>query len=47
MDMGLFYLNIPKSELIGYANADFLSDPHNGRSQTSYLFTCGDIAMSW
>ncbi|XP_069148362.1 secreted RxLR effector protein 161-like [Solanum lycopersicum] len=47
MDMGLFYSNESKSELIGYADAGYLSDPHKARSQTGYLFTCGDTAISW
>ena len=46
MDMGLFYSNESKSELIGYADAGYLSDPHKARSQTGYLFTCGDTAIS-
>uniref|UniRef100_A0A2N9IV50 Reverse transcriptase Ty1/copia-type domain-containing protein n=1 Tax=Fagus sylvatica TaxID=28930 RepID=A0A2N9IV50_FAGSY len=33
--------------LVGYADAGYLSDPHKGRSQTGYLFTCGDTAISW
>ena len=45
--MGLFYSNESKSELIGYADAGYLSDPHKARSQTGYLFTCGDTAISW
>ena len=36
--MGLFYSNEFKSELIGYADAGYLSDPHKARSQTGYLF---------
>ena len=44
---GLFYSNESKSQLIGYADAGYLSDPHKGRSQTGYLFTCGDTAISW
>ena len=28
MDVGLFYSNESKSELIGYADAGYLSDPH-------------------
>ena len=32
MDMGLFYSNESKSELIGYADAGYLSDPHKARS---------------
>ncbi|KAK2389045.1 putative mitochondrial protein [Trifolium repens] len=46
-DMGLFYPKVPKLELIGYADAGYLSDPHKGRSQTGYLFTSGDTAISW
>ena len=47
MDMGLYYLNVPKAELIGYADAGYMYDPHNARSQTGYLFTCGDTTISW
>ena len=47
MNMGLFYPKIPKLELIGYADAGYLSDPHHGRSQTGYLFTSGDTTISW
>ncbi|GAA0151652.1 hypothetical protein LIER_37326 [Lithospermum erythrorhizon] len=47
MDMGLFYSNTSKLELIGYADAGYLSDPHNGRSQTGYLFTSSGTAISW
>ncbi|XP_070005805.1 secreted RxLR effector protein 161-like [Nicotiana sylvestris] len=35
------------SEMIGYADAGYLSDPHKARSQTSYLFTYGGTAISW
>jgi predicted CoA-binding protein len=47
MDMGLFFPNMSKLNLIGYADAGYLSDPHNGRSQTGYLFTCGGTTISW
>ena len=47
MDMGLYYSNGSKHELVGYADAGFLSDPHDGKSQTGYLFTCGGTAISW
>ena len=47
MDMGLYYPNVPKAELIGYADAGYMSDHHNARSQAGYLFTCGDTAISW
>lgn len=45
--MGLFYPKIPKLELLGYADVGFWSDPHNGKSQTGYLLTSGDITISW
>jgi hypothetical protein len=44
--MGLFYCG-SNSQLIGYADAGYLSDPHKGRSQTGYLFTYGGTAISW
>ena len=47
LNMGLYYPKVPKAELIGYADAGYMSDPHNARSQTGYLFTCGDTTISW
>ena len=47
VDMGLFYPYGSKSQLVGYADAGYLSDPHKGRSQTGYLFTYGGTAISW
>jgi len=38
--MSLFYSDESKSELIGYVDAEYLSDPHKFRSQTRNLFTC-------
>ena len=32
-DLGLFYPNGSKPQLVGYADAGYLSDPHKGRSQ--------------
>uniref|UniRef100_A0A2N9I801 Reverse transcriptase Ty1/copia-type domain-containing protein n=1 Tax=Fagus sylvatica TaxID=28930 RepID=A0A2N9I801_FAGSY len=46
-DMGLFYPYCLNPQLIGYADAGYLSDPHKGRSQTGYLFTYGNTAISW
>ena len=45
--MGLFYPNGSKPQLVGYANVGYHSDPHKGRSQTGYLFTYENIAISW
>ena len=45
--MGLFYSNNSKQELIGYADAGHLSDPHKAKSQTGYVFTNNGTAISW
>ena len=45
--MGLFYSNKSNFDLVGYADSGYLSDPHKARSQTGYLFTCGETAISW
>jgi hypothetical protein len=45
--MRLFYSRDSNSQLVGCADAGFLSDPRSGRFQTGYLFTCGSIAISW
>lgn len=47
VDKGLFYANNSGHQLIGYADAGYLSDPHKCRSQTGYLFTSGGTAISW
>ena len=46
IDMGLFYSNKSKALLTGYADAGYLSDPDKARSQTGYLFTYGETAIS-
>ena len=45
--MGLFYSYGSKSQLVGYADTGYLSDPHKVRYQTRYLFTYGWTAISW
>lgn len=47
MDMNLFYSKVSKFELTGYKDASYLSNPHNGISHTSYLFTCSGKTISW
>ncbi|KAI3811306.1 hypothetical protein L1987_21027 [Smallanthus sonchifolius] len=46
-DLGLFYQKDKTSQLVGYADAGYLSDPHKARSQTGYVFTYGGTAISW
>ena len=38
-EMSLFYTNKDSADLVGHADAGYLSDPHKTRSQTGYLFT--------
>ena len=45
--MGLFYSKDSKIELVGYADVGYRYDLHKGRSQTGYVFTYGDTAISW
>ena len=49
MDMGLFYSkDVPQaSQLNGYTDAGYLSDPHKSISQNGYVFTSGGTAISW
>ena len=41
------YAENPCDVLVGFADAGYLSDPHKGRSQTGYVFTMGNTAISW
>ena len=43
--MGLFYINIDSADLVGHADAGYLSGPHKARSQTGSLFTYGGTAI--
>ena len=45
--MGLFYPEESKTKLIGYADAEYLSDPHKDLSQARNLFSCGGTIISW
>ena len=44
-DFGLFYSK--ELTLKGYADSRYLSNPHKARSQTGYVFTCGNTEISW
>ncbi|XP_021769893.1 uncharacterized protein LOC110734155 [Chenopodium quinoa] len=46
-DMGLFFPKLSKENLVGFADAGYLSDPHNARSQTGYVFTYGGTTIFW
>ena len=44
-DMGLFYSKELKQQLLGYADARYLSDPHKAQSQTRYVFSCNGAVI--
>ena len=43
IDLELFYSNGSNPQLVGYANAGYLYDPHKDQLQIGYLFTCGNF----
>ncbi|XP_070029102.1 secreted RxLR effector protein 161-like [Nicotiana sylvestris] len=47
LDMGLFYANKGSADLVGYADAGYLSDPYKAQSQIGYVFTYGGTVISW
>jgi hypothetical protein len=48
LDLGLFYnSNSKDTGLVGYADAGYLSDPTNGKSQNGYVFMLNGTAVSW
>ena len=47
IDLGLFYQFDQDKSIIGYTDASYLSDPHNARSQTGFVFLHGGTAISW
>ena len=46
IDLGLFYPKNINGEMVGFADARYLSDPHKARSQTGYVFTVGGTIIS-
>ncbi|CAM6123709.1 unnamed protein product [Calypogeia fissa] len=46
-DLGLYYPKHTDWTLVGYADAGYLSDPADAKSQTGYVFQMGPTAISW
>ena len=44
--LGLIYSNESKQQLFGYADVEYLLDPHKARSQTRYVFNCNGTVIS-
>ena len=45
--MGLYYPNDTDKTLVGYADAGYLSDSDDAKSQNGYVFLTGSTAISW
>ena len=45
--MDLFYSVNCSPNLVDYADAGYLSDPHKAQFQTGYVFICGGTVISW
>jgi hypothetical protein len=46
-DLGLFFVRNQDPNMIGYPSFGYLSDPHNARSQTGFVFLHGGTTISW
>ena len=48
MDLELFFQRNPDSNMIGYTNVGYLSNPHNNsRSEPGFVFLHGGTTISW
>jgi hypothetical protein len=45
--MGLFYPKNQDLSLIGYTDAEYLSDSHNGKFHIGFVFLHGGTPISW
>jgi hypothetical protein len=46
-DLGLWFPKNQDPSMVGYVDAGYMSVPHNARSQTGFVFLCGNTAISW
>lgn len=46
-DLGLYFPATNDGQLTGYADAGYLSDPADAKSQSGYIFMIGPTAFSW
>jgi hypothetical protein len=46
-DLGLFYKRNQELTMLGYAEAGYMYDPHNDKSQTGFIFLYGGTTISW
>jgi len=45
--LGLRFSKKQAPTMVGYVDAGYMFDPHNAISQTSFVFLCGGVAISW
>ena len=45
-DLGLLYTRNQDMTLVGYSDVGYMSNPHNAKSQTGYVFLRGGAAIS-
>ena len=45
--MVIFYSKESKQQLLGYADAGYISNPHKAKSQIGYVLNCNGISISW
>jgi hypothetical protein len=43
-DLGLWFPKRGDLTMVGYVDASYMSNPHNARSQTGFVFLCGGAA---
>jgi hypothetical protein len=46
-DLRLWFPKGGNLTMVGYVDAGYMSDPHNARSQTGFVFPCGGAVISW
>jgi hypothetical protein len=44
-DLGLWFPKRGDLTMVVYVDAGYMSDPHNARSQTGFVFLCGGAAI--
>ena len=46
-DLGLLYTRNQDMTMVDYSDAGYMSNPHNAKSQTGYVFRYGDTPILW
>jgi hypothetical protein len=46
-NLGLWYPKNGHLTMVGYVDNGYMSNPHNAKSHTSFVFLCGSATISW